>query len=278
MSSRRMGILVVVLAVVSAFLPAVVHAAGSEGKAWVTKKNRGSITGRIMVQGGGPLSGGQIIFFNVESGPPPEPERFDRTPDYVRDIREDGRFTVELPAGRYYLGATRKASGESIGPPREGDLVWRSLDKSGQPKAYAVRAGKQLDIGTMTGAAPLQPAVMKDRSVSTAIEGRVIDPDGQPVPDVVVVAFRTPNLQGKPVFISEKTDAKGRYLLRIAEGTYYLRARNEFASGPPEPGQIVGFYGEGAAAPVTIKAGEVLKGIDFTVIRFPGRGPYSGGR
>jgi hypothetical protein len=104
----------------------------------------------------------------------------------------------------------------------------------------------------------------------------IIDGGGNPVPDAVVVAFLQPAVQTKPLFVSEKTGKDGKYVLRVTPGTYYLRVRNAFASGPPEPGQIVGYYGEGQPAPVTIKEGEVLKDIHFRVILFPGRGPFSG--
>ncbi len=40
-------------------------------------------------------------------------------------------------------------------------------------------------------------------------------------------------------------------------------------------GQIVGFYGEGSPAPMMVKEGEIVKNVNFTVILFPGRGPFS---
>lgn len=247
----------------------------SEGKA-VEIGKKGVITGKILIKDSGPLSGGQVIFFNAAAGPPPEAEKYDRTPEFVRDIDAEGRFNVELPPGTYYLGASRKASGEPIGPPQEGDYVWRSLDSSGKPKAHIIKAGERLDIGTVAEAVPLKAGSLRDRAITTAIEGAVLDMDGKPVSGAVVVAFADPSLKGKPLFVSERTDENGKYLLRISAGTYYIRARNEFASGPPEPGQIVGFYGEGTPAPVTIRDGERLKDMNFKVILFPGRGPFSG--
>jgi len=238
--------------------------------------NRGAIAGKVMIRGNGPLSGGQVIFFNEASGPVPDIGAYERTPDIVREIGEDGRFSVDLPAGKYYLGAVKRQSGEAIGPPVEGDLVWRSMDGKGRPKAFLVRSGKRVDIGTVE-AEPLRPEVLEKRPLETVIEGVVIDMEGNPVSDAVVVAFTTPSLKGKPVFISEKTDKAGRYVLRVTEGTYYLRARNVFMSGPPEPGQIMGYYGEGAAAPLAIKKGQSLRDINFRVVLFPGRGPFSGG-
>jgi hypothetical protein len=251
--------------------------ADSDGNAVVVKK-KGTITGVIRTKDGHPLADGQILFFNVAGGPLPDPGKYDRTPDIIRGLDASGAFSVEVPAGSYFLGASKKASGEAVGPPKEGDYVWRSLDDQGRLKAYDIPAGGRVDIGTISGAIVLKDDAVLHRSVRTAIEGVVVDMDGNPVPDAVVVAFTSPSIKGKPKFISEKTDKDGKYVLRIAPGTYYLRARNEFASGPPEPGQIVGYYGEGTPASVEIKAGEVRKDINFRVILFPGRGPFSGGQ
>jgi hypothetical protein len=278
MSVRKKMILPFFALAIGIFLVNIVSA-GAQGKlskTVVKNVKKGTISGKIMIKDGGPLSGGQVIFFNAASGPPPEQERYDRTPDFVRNIDDDGKFSADIPEGKYYIGAVKRRSGETIGAPAEGDYTWRSLDEKGKPKAYAVEADKLLDIGTIAEAAPLKAESVVHRAVTTAIEGTVFDMDGKPVADAVVVAFINPSVQSKPLFISEKTGKDGKYLLRIAAGTFYLRVRNQFASGPPEPGQIVGYYGEGTPAPVTIKEGEKLKDIDFKVILFPGRGPFSG--
>ena len=260
------------------FLAVVTFLAGafSLGRAAEKPDTKGTVVGRIMMKEGGPLEGGEIMFYSVVSGPPPTPEKYDRTPDYVREIAPDGRFEADLPAGKYYASAVKRTSRQPIGPPQAGDLVWRGLDEKGNHNVYEVKAGERTDIGTIAGAAVLKAESITNRPVATAIEGIVVNMEGKPVSDAVVVAFLNPNVQSKPLFVSEKTGDDGKYVLRLTAGTYYLRVRNRFASGPPEPGQIVGYYGEGTPAAVTIKDGETLKGIDFKVILFPGRGPFSG--
>lgn len=254
---------------------ALVLMAGAGGAAAAAASDaKGAIAGKVLIKDNGPLADGQVMFYNAASGPPPAPDKYERTPDHVRDLDANGRFEVELPAGAYYLRAVKRRSGERIGPPAAGDLVLRIIDEAGKPKEFVIEAGKKLDIGTLGGAEPLKADTK--HVVSTAVEGRVVDSLGKPVPDAVVVAFLKPAVMSKPLFISEKTGKDGRYLLRLTPGTYYLRARNQFASGPPEPGQIVGYYGEGQPAPITVKEGQVLTGVDFVVILFPGRGPFSG--
>jgi hypothetical protein len=236
-------------------------------------EEKGTVTGRVMIMKGLPLSGGQVMFYNASSGVLLTPER---VPDVSGDLDAEGAFKVTLKAGKYYLGAVKRMTSERIGPPQKGDYVFRSLDEQGKPKEYIIKAGEILDAGELLGAEPVKAEALAKKPPKTAIEGTVFDMAGKPVVDAVVVAFTTPTLKGKPLFVSDRTDKDGKYLLRLEPGTYYLRARNSFNSGPPEPGQIVGYYGEGTPAPVTVKKDEIVKGADFKVILFPGRGPFSG--
>jgi len=242
----------------------------------VKDQKKGTVVGRIMIKDGGPLAGGQVLFYNVSVGPPPAPDKYDRTPDMVRDVDDEGRFRVDLQPGKYYFGAVKRLSGERIGNPHEGDYVYRSIDEKGKPKEYIVEAGKILDLGTIAEAVPLKVGRSSKSSATTAVEGIVVDVDGKPVQNAVVVAFLSPTVGGKPIFVSDATGEDGKYWLRVTEGTYYLRVRNQFASGPPEPGQIVGYYGEGSPAPVTVKEGQIKKGIVLKVNLFPGSGPLPG--
>jgi len=236
---------------------------------------KGTVTGTIMVKDreNVPLSWGQIMLYDVSTGPPPVPEKYERTPDISKNMDADGKFRIELPEGRYYIGAVKRLSGDKLGPPDVGDYVFRSLNEKGKPKEYQVKGGQVLDIGTFAEAFPLSEKDISKRHVTTAIEGVVVSTDWLPVEGAVVIAFAEPVIGKKPLFVSNKSDKEGKYVLPIAEGTYYLRVRNSFAAGPPEPGQIVGYYGEGTPAPVSVKDCEILNGIDFQVVVFRGRGP-----
>jgi hypothetical protein len=236
---------------------------------------KGTVTGRIMVKGKEdvPLSWGQIMFYDVLTGPPPIPEKYERTPDISRNMDADGKFSVVLPEGKYYMGAVKRLSGDKLGPPQKGDYVFRSLNEKGRPRDYVVKGDQVLDVGVFTEAFPLTEEDLSKRRVTTAIEGTIVNSEWLPVEGAVVVAFVEPIIGTKPLFVSNKSGKDGKYVLPLAEGTYYLRVRNSFAAGPPEPGQIVGYYGEGTPAPVPVKECEILKGIDFQVVVFRGRGP-----
>jgi hypothetical protein len=235
----------------------------------------GTVIGKILIKDEGPLAFGQVMFYNAATGPPPVPDKYERIPDISKNINAEGTFTVELPEGQYYLGAIRRLSGERFGPPKVGDHIFRSLDDQGRPKEYLIEHGKHYDVGTFSGAIPMRAEDFVKSNITTAIKGIIMDMNGDPFKGAVVVAFIKPTVGGKPLFISSSSDKDGKYTLPLTAGTYYLRVRNSFAAGPPQPGQIVGYYGDGRPAPVSLEEGKILKGINFSVIKFPGRGPLS---
>ncbi len=263
------------VAVLSICLIASSSFAEETAKETEPKIQKGTVTGRIMVKDteGVALSWGQIMFYDILSGPPPNPEKYERTPDISRTLGADGSFSIEIPEGYYYIGAIKRMSGDKLGPPQEGDYVFRSLDEKGRPKLHKIKADDKLDIGTQAEAFQISEEEISHHRITTALEGVIVSTDWMPVEGAVVVAFTEPIIGRKPLFVSSKSDKDGKYVLPLIEGTYYLRVRNSFAAGPPEPGQIVGYYGEGVPKPVPIKDCEILKGIDFQVVVFRGRGP-----
>ncbi|MDA8241081.1 MAG: carboxypeptidase-like regulatory domain-containing protein [Nitrospiraceae bacterium] len=234
----------------------------------------GTISGKVVIKDAGPMSGGQVMLFDAAAGAPPSVESFERPPDFVRDTDADGRFTIRAPEGRYYLKAVRRQSGGKFGPPREGDLVYRSMDEKGRPVEYRVEAGKTLSLAAPLEAVPLKAKTFSLQGEKTAIEGIVKDEKGNPVENVIVIAFLDIEMKGKARFVSRKTDKGGRYIIVLPAGTYYLKMRGSFSGRPPETGEIVGYYGdERVPAPVIVKNGERTKRIDIRATAFPGRGP-----
>ncbi len=233
---------------------------------------KGLITGKLMIKDGGPMSDGKVFFFNAESGPPPSPERYWRVPDQIVDMDSEGRFSVELPEGKYYLGAIKRASRKEIGPPRDGEMFFASRDESGKPKEYVIKKGEKMDIGVVSGATPFKRPPITDKI--SAIEGTVVFRDGKPAEGALVFAYTSPTMVGKPIFVSERTGKDGRYELRVSGGgKFYLKVRDIYGGGPPVEGAIIGSYAEAAPIPVSVMTGETTRGIDIKVIRFEGRGP-----
>lgn len=235
--------------------------------------NRGIIAGQLMIKGGAPLAGGQVFFFNDASGPPPSQVKYWRVPDYATQIDEGGNFSIELPAGKYYLGAIKHISGEKIGPPAEGDYFFASADEKGSAKPYVVKNGEKIELGVISEAVPFQKKAVIPGAEITAIEGAVFNTEGKTVEGALVSAQLTPLRGRHPLFTSERTGKDGHYILRVHDGgNYYLRVRSMHDKGPPAAGEMIGAYGGKEPCAVVIKKGQIIKGIDITAIQFMGRG------
>lgn len=230
------------------------------------------IYGRILSADNTPLSGALLYVYNLSDGPMPSFDSYWRVPSYPVAIGVDGRFKFQAPPGEYCFAAIRRADRVRIGPPEAGDVFFISADGAGIPKKYSLRAGEKLDIGDIRPATP--DAVSKKISrMSTAIVGRISDYDGNYLEGVMVFAFITPEVIGKPLFVSGRSDKEGNFLLQLfAGGTYYLKARNELGGGPPQNGNIIDGNKLEALAPVSIKTGETVRGIVLKTKKFPGRG------
>jgi len=223
----------------------------------------GRITGQIFIKGDGPIKGGTVFFFDEQSGPPPSHTKYWRVPTHAFSVDKNGRFNVALPEGNYYMGASHKLSGERLGPPQEGDLFFMSQDMNKNPKLHRVEKNQTLDLGIISEAEPFSREMFAHEGI-TSVEGTIRDGKGKPVEGMLVFAFSSPIMVGRPLFISDRTHKDGKYLLRLYEGgKYYLRARVNYGGGPPSPDQVMGIYGDGK--PLTVETGDIKTGIDITV-------------
>ncbi len=235
---------------------------------------KGRITGTMMLQKGGPMANGTVFLFKDSSGPPPIPERYWRVPDEIVSADAAGKFSAEVLEGTYYLGATKRISGNELGALNDGDYFLINRDEKGNPKSYVVKGGETTDVGTISSVVPFNRAKYMKQEGITVIEGTVTDASGKPVERALVFAFVSPTMVGKPLFVSDRTGKDGKFFLRVDKGgMYYLKSREVYGGGAPKVGEIIGGYGERKAEPVKVETGRTVKGIDLKVIRFKGRGP-----
>jgi len=234
---------------------------------------QGTISGKWITKDNGPMAGAQVLLFNMAMGPAPSSDKYLRVPDVTTVIDSDGRFSVQLAAGRYYLVMRKHAGEGTIGPPQDGDLQFYSRDKKGKARFIVVKAGGNTDIGTISEATVFHKQQTTYVKGMTAIEGTVTDAEGIPVEGVLIFAYTSPGMTGKPRYASEGTGKDGKYLINVIDkGTYYLKARSRYGGGLPEAGEFMGGYGKPTApAIVNVKKGEIKRGIDIKINRFPGR-------
>jgi hypothetical protein len=166
-------------------------------------------------------------------------------PSYGEAVQADGegRFQVDLPAGRYFLVARSRTDGSRSGELTPGDL---NGTYSGNPVEVARGERIKLDSFPMQ---PINARVQAERQAAgtfvptdTALTGLVADSNGEPVDGVYVFAYLDSRMVGKPVYISAPSDEDGQFQLYLGDGgTYFIGARSAYG-GPLEPGEWVGTY------------------------------------
>lgn len=229
----------------------------------------GTVSGRFLGEGKEPMAKGSVVLFKRGSGPPPAPDKYWLVPDHVETMDDDGRFTVTVEEGTYFLAAIKRHDHLEIGPPRAGELFLIAADDKGKPLTFDVKGNGAVNAGTIGGARPISKETGMVRPGSTAIEGRLVDGEGRPVEGAVVFAFTSPEMQGKPLYVSERSDSEGKYLLRVAEGgTYYLRVRSAYGGGMPAEGALFATLGGDVPAATSVTSGEVRKDVTIPVGRF----------
>jgi hypothetical protein len=216
--------------------------------------------GRLTVNGE-PLAGGFVyIYVQNAAGL--------MGPSYGEAVQSDeaGAFHFDLPAGRYFLAARKRADGARMGEPAIGDL---NGVFAGNPVEVAL--GEILGIGDF----PLLPVEAENRQLrqsqgkftptATAFSGRVVDADRRPVRGVYVFAYLDSRMVGKPSYISAATGTDGLFTLYLSEGgTYHVGARSTFG-GPLEPGEWVGTYDRQSKHAASIENGQNLPLGDIVV-------------
>ncbi len=166
-------------------------------------------------------------------------------PSYGEAVQTDkeGRFTINLPVGRYSLVARKRADGSRSGALLPGDL---NASYPGNP--VEVRHGEIASLEDFSLSqvdaelhAQRQAEGVFDKT-DTLLHGQIVDSDDLPVSEVYVFAYLDSRMVGKPVHMSVPTDGTGQFELFLSDGgTYYIGARSAFG-GPLEPGEWVGTF------------------------------------
>ncbi|MBI5418646.1 MAG: carboxypeptidase regulatory-like domain-containing protein [Deltaproteobacteria bacterium] len=175
---------------------------------------------------------------------------------------EDGGFLLDLPPGKYYLVARKRAGGGVAGPLRKGDRFgyYAANPVSVTPGHYTpvVISATSLKLRNA-------PAYSGEYKAASSIEGRILDPAGKPKRGVYAALYDNPDLLNRPIFLSDVTGEDGRYRLPVpVPGTYYLGARSGYG-GSPAPGDLYGRYEGNPEHAVTIKERDHLTGVDIVV-------------
>jgi parallel beta-helix repeat protein len=211
----------------------------------------------------GPLEGASIHVYSDTTRQFRGPGLFGPQGAVIGGTDPEGRFAIDLPAGTYYLVASKRKGGGFLGPLRPGDLHgWYD----GNP--VVVRPGIRMSV-TLQVVEKLKETIVPHRTGggATAIKGKVSDPEGNVPAGVYAYATTDSNFMigAMPPYRSQPLSKDGTYVIDLPEGgTYYVGARSGYG-GPPLPGEWHGFLGGDALSPVTVETGKIREGADFTV-------------
>lgn len=235
----------------------------------------GAVNGRFELDTGKPLADGLVFFFKETSTlDRPVLGKFWRVPDFADRTDESGMLATVLPEGTYYIGAVKRMSAVSVGPPVDGDYFLPSHDRNGVYRTVTVRDGDTADLGAIKGIQRYSSRRAAYRGKITAIEGKLTNADGSPAAGMFVFAYLRPDTQQeRPQFVSAKSDAAGRYRLLLDKGRIvYLKARVSYAGGAPRPGTPIGMYGDDdSQKPVAARTGSITRNIDMLIKPFAQR-------
>lgn len=237
--------------------------AAAQGK---PASGQGTLAGQVFVEKDQAMTEGVVSFFNVDSGPAPDQGSVRRIPDKVVRVESNGRFTVDLTPGSYYIGALLRSKDAGPGPPRPGEKFLFVRDSGGKLQSFVVKVGEKVEAGALSG---VMPTAFPELEHYFTVQGMVTDENGKPFANAVVLVKRdikTP----KPVYVSEKTGADGLFRLRLPPGaSYYLVAKETLSVGRPAAGSYLGTFGGETPVALSGKENEVLSGKDIKMEKIP---------
>lgn len=186
-------------------------------------KGEGGIFGRVLFDGKNLEKSYVYVYKDLRSGL--------RGPAYYVYPSRDGNFTINLPEGKYYIIARKRAKGGMYGPVEEGDYFNFYF---GNPVEVKKGLMKNVNIECVKRLSQLEEGVG-----FAEVSGYVKDKNGNSISGLFVLFYQSKSMQGKPLYISSRTDSRGRYSIKVPKGTYYLLSR-ENIGGPPSTGEWYG--------------------------------------
>lgn len=224
-----------------------------------------AVSGKVSLHGGG-MAGVEVLAWpatamNLAGRPP-----FRSAPSAA-----DGGFTLQLPAGDYYLLARGNGHYSFYGR---------------NPVAVPATGIAELKIGLVPLApAPPPPVALE---IESGVSGE-LTVDGRPYADGVVYAYTdlTSRLKGMGYALSAPSDEDGRFEIPLPAGTYYLLARlrkdGGMVTGPLRAGDFIGYaplnplrVAEGRVTLVSIPLLEVPEKVDQMTATLFGQTSISG--
>jgi hypothetical protein len=220
----------------------------------------GGVRGVLTGDDGDPMPGAAVYFYTGND------RNFRGPADFMAEpAAEDGSYVTELPPGRYWAVARKRASGSVSGNLEKGD--YQSRDMPGPVDVVEGEYTRQdITLSLMTG--NMLFSAFSGKGGVQGIRGIIKDRDGTPHHKAYAFAYKDRKMAGKPDYVSEWTREDGSYVIYVMEpGTYYVGARTGYM-GVPRPDEPYGRYAGDEDHSVTVVADGFIDGVDVTLGRF----------
>lgn len=179
-----------------------------------------------------------------------------------------GRYSLEVPSGTYYVVARKRMSGEATGPLGTGDFY-----SEHQRIVTSVIQGNisVVDVAVVPMKAPMFfKREVVERKTDTGIRGVLLDKEGNPVAFGFALAYTDSEMKRLPDYASTLSDPQGRFTIYLSDGgTYYLAGRIQ-AWDMPHPGEPYGVLGGATPQPLTVAKGSFVEGVSIVLEPFTG--------
>lgn len=170
-----------------------------------------TLSGRILNVAGKPVQGAEVFAYTTAD--------VKRPADFMSGkSTPEGNYQLVLPEGSYWIVGRLRTDNAQFGP-------LSSKDKhSGEPKPMEISAGGNqlldLTVADIREAAILHRSKNADNSI--LVQGRIVDPNGQPVAMAYALASSRNKPGDVPEFLSGWTGTDGKYSLYLPPGEQYL--------------------------------------------------------
>ena len=229
-------------------LVGIVFPVNSQALPGFMEERMGTMTGQVIYEGK-PLANNLLAFFNVNKGLPPIAGQGGRAPDARTYSDQEGKFSLRLSLGSYYVGVLRRGPEEPLGPPRQGELYYFAGSGEGKLRRISLESRSAFDSGVIEVALPENFLDTEDYFV---VSGEVVNGagDNEPYQGAMVTAKYGNTSRYRPDYVSRPTGADGKFSLRLPPGkSFILLARSSITGNKPKPGDDIGKYGANSFEP-----------------------------
>ncbi len=183
------------------------------------KSSTGILTGKILDADGQPVQSAEVFVYDSTD--------IRRPADYIsQKTGQDGVYSVVVSQGIYWAVARVRQGDQKYGPLLPGDR------HSGEPLEVDISGKDPIEEDfIVVNLKESGKLTRKTREGFFKIQGRLFDPQSNPLQFGYVFASLTRSLREIPDYISPWTDSDGAFTIYLPQGKYYIGIAEKFPPG-----------------------------------------------